>query len=127
MIYSKFYLVAVILFSYFMGSYCTIRPLLQAFPELRKNLAQQVHDAVALMYNLEHIQFDTTYAGGAAAALLYDLTHDESLAQRTIVLWKTYADGAYQETTESIDYKNLPPMLHSYFELPLQPLDNQGY
>lgn len=86
----------------------------------------ECRQAMLTMRETENIQLDTTYSGKAFAALLNDLENDESLRGKRILFWKTYADGDYADVTACIDYKDLPAGLHSYFEEPLQPLDDQG-
>jgi len=71
-------------------------------------------------------QLDTrlegTYTGKAFAALLEDLRAGR-LAGKRVLFWNTYSSRPLPDAAASLDYREMPPPFHRYFERPPQPLD----
>lgn len=68
------------------------------------------------------IDLEGTYTGKAFACLLADLEAGR-LAGRTVVFWHTYNGQPLPAEAMALDYRELPPPFHRYFETPFQPLD----
>ena len=71
------------------------------------------------------IGLEGTYTGKAMAALVADLRAGR-LADRNVVFWNTYNGQAPPPAAMALDYRELPPPFHRYFETPFQPLDPQA-
>jgi len=63
-----------------------------------------------------------TYTGKAFAAMVEDLRAGR-LAGRRVLFWNTYSSRPLPEAAASLDYRELAPPFHRYFERPPQPLD----
>jgi 1-aminocyclopropane-1-carboxylate deaminase/D-cysteine desulfhydrase-like pyridoxal-dependent ACC family enzyme len=63
-----------------------------------------------------------TYTAKAFACLLADLEAGR-LAGRNLVFWHTYNGQPMPAEAAALDYRELPPPFHRYFETPFQPLD----
>jgi 1-aminocyclopropane-1-carboxylate deaminase/D-cysteine desulfhydrase-like pyridoxal-dependent ACC family enzyme len=70
------------------------------------------------------IGLEGTYTGKALACLLADLRAGR-LAGRTALFWNTYNGQPMPAAATALDYRELPPAFHRYFETPFQPLDPQ--
>ena len=68
------------------------------------------------------IDLEGTYTGKAFACLLADLAAGR-LAGRNVVFWNTYNGQPLPADAMALDYRELPPPFHRYFETPFQPLD----
>lgn len=77
--------------------------------------------AVQEMRQAEGIQLDGTYTGKTMAALLADAER-EMLADRVVLFWNTLSSRDFSEIIADIDYRQLPPALHRYFEEDVQSL-----
>jgi 1-aminocyclopropane-1-carboxylate deaminase/D-cysteine desulfhydrase-like pyridoxal-dependent ACC family enzyme len=71
------------------------------------------------------IGLEGTYTGKALACLLSDLESGK-LAGRNVLFWNTYNGQPLPEAAMALDYRELPPPFHRYFETPFQPLDPQA-
>jgi 1-aminocyclopropane-1-carboxylate deaminase/D-cysteine desulfhydrase-like pyridoxal-dependent ACC family enzyme len=71
------------------------------------------------------IKLEGTYTGKAFACLLADLTAGR-LAGRNVLFWNTYNSQPPPAEAMALDYHELPPPFHRYFETPFQPLDPQA-
>jgi 1-aminocyclopropane-1-carboxylate deaminase/D-cysteine desulfhydrase-like pyridoxal-dependent ACC family enzyme len=71
------------------------------------------------------IRLEGTYTGKAFACLLADLESGR-LAGRHVLFWNTYNSQPLPAAAMEIDYRELPPPFHRYFETPFQPLDPQA-
>jgi len=71
------------------------------------------------------IGLEGTYTGKALAALLADLRAGR-LANRNVLFWNTYNGRPMPADAMALDYRELPPPFHRYFESPFQPLDPQA-
>jgi 1-aminocyclopropane-1-carboxylate deaminase/D-cysteine desulfhydrase-like pyridoxal-dependent ACC family enzyme len=71
------------------------------------------------------IRLEGTYTGKAFACLLADLESGR-LAGRNVLFWNTYNSQPPPAAAMEIDYRELPPPFHRYFETPFQPLDPQA-
>ncbi len=81
--------------------------------------------ALAFARQAFDIGLEGTYTGKALAALLADLRAGR-LANRNVVFWNTYNGQPMPAEAMAIDYRELPPPFHRYFETPFQPLDPQA-
>ena len=71
------------------------------------------------------LKLEGTYTGKTFAALLEDARAGE-LKDKTVIFWNTYNSHDFSTEIESIDYHELPPGFHRYFEEDVQPLDRKG-
>ena len=71
------------------------------------------------------VGLEGTYTGKALAALLEDLRAGR-LAGRNVLFWNTYNGQPPPAEAMALDYRELPPPFHRYFETPFQPLDPQA-
>lgn len=71
------------------------------------------------------IGLEGTYTGKALAALLADLRGGR-LDGRNVLFWNTYNSQPMPPAARTLDYRELPPALHRYFETPVQPLDPEA-
>ena len=81
--------------------------------------------ALALAREAFGIGLEGTYTGKAFAALLSDLQAGR-LAGRNVLFWNTYNGQPFPAEALALDYRELPPPFHRYFETPFQPLDPQA-
>ena len=81
-------------------------------------------DALAHARRAFDIGLEGTYTGKAFACLLADLQAGR-LAGKNVVFWNTYNSQPLPAAALSLDYHELPPAFHRYFEMPFQPLDPQ--
>ena len=72
--------------------------------------------AVELFQSQENIPLENTYTGKTAAALLHDL-HSGKLDGQTVLYWNTLNSRDFSAQIANIDYRNLSPAFHPYFEL----------
>ena len=68
------------------------------------------------------VGLEGTYTGKAFAALLADLETGR-LAGQQVLFWNTYNGQPMPPAAMALDYRELPPPFHRYFEAPFQPLD----
>ena len=71
------------------------------------------------------IKLEGTYTGKAMAALLADLRAGR-LEGRHVLFWNTYNSQPMPPEALAIDYRELAPPFHRYFETPFQPLDPEA-
>jgi 1-aminocyclopropane-1-carboxylate deaminase/D-cysteine desulfhydrase-like pyridoxal-dependent ACC family enzyme len=71
------------------------------------------------------IGLEGTYTGKALAALLSDLVAGR-LEGRNVLFWNTYNGQQMPAEARALDYQELPPAFHRYFETPFQPLDPEA-
>ncbi|HRP87012.1 MAG TPA: pyridoxal-phosphate dependent enzyme [Gammaproteobacteria bacterium] len=81
--------------------------------------------ALAFARQAFDIGLEGTYTGKALAALLADLRAGR-LANRHVLFWNTYNGQPMPAAAMALDYRELPPPFHRYFETPFQPLDPQA-
>jgi 1-aminocyclopropane-1-carboxylate deaminase/D-cysteine desulfhydrase-like pyridoxal-dependent ACC family enzyme len=79
-------------------------------------------EARELMSHAEEIALDGTYMAKAFACMVDD-SKQSDFKDKVILLWNTYCGLDFKEQLEAVDYHQLPHSLHSYFELPVQALD----
>jgi D-cysteine desulfhydrase len=75
-----------------------------------------------LLRRTEGIELDGTYTAKTLAALLADL-RSGTLPDGPTLFWNTYNARDLAPFTEGVDFRDLPPAFHRYFEEPVQPLD----
>ena len=68
------------------------------------------------------LKLEGTYTGKTFAALLAD-AEAGALTGKTVLFWNTHNSRDFSAEIEGIDYHELPPGLHGYFEDEVQPLD----
>jgi len=78
--------------------------------------------AVKEMARTEGIQLDGTYTGKTMAALLAD-AESGKLENRVALFWNTLSSRDFSEIIADIDYRQLPPDFHRYFEEDVQSLE----
>ncbi|MEA2068615.1 MAG: pyridoxal-phosphate dependent enzyme [Verrucomicrobiota bacterium] len=71
--------------------------------------------AVELFQTLENVHLENTYTGKTAAALLHDL-RSGALDGQTILYWNTLNSRDFSNQISAIDFHDLPPKFHPYFE-----------
>jgi 1-aminocyclopropane-1-carboxylate deaminase/D-cysteine desulfhydrase-like pyridoxal-dependent ACC family enzyme len=81
--------------------------------------------ALAMARQVFGIGLEGTYTGKALACLLADLRAGR-LAGKHAVFWNTYNGQPLPAEALALDYRELPPAFHRYFETPFQPLDPQA-
>jgi 1-aminocyclopropane-1-carboxylate deaminase/D-cysteine desulfhydrase-like pyridoxal-dependent ACC family enzyme len=81
--------------------------------------------ALAFARQAFDIGLEGTYTGKALAALLADLRAGR-LANCNVLFWNTYNGQPMPADAMALDYRELPPPFHRYFETPFQPLDPQA-
>jgi len=72
-------------------------------------------EAVEIFQSQENVQLENTYTGKTAAALLHDL-HTGKLDGQTVLYWNTLNSRDFSEEIANIDFHNLPPAFHPYFQ-----------
>jgi 1-aminocyclopropane-1-carboxylate deaminase/D-cysteine desulfhydrase-like pyridoxal-dependent ACC family enzyme len=80
-------------------------------------------DAITLLNESESILLEGTYSGKAFAALIDDVKKEKIKKDDIVLFWNTYCSEKFEDVIEGIDYKNLPPCFHFYFEEDVQLLD----
>lgn len=78
--------------------------------------------AVRAMREAAGIPLDHTYTGKALTAIMADAAAAR-LRGKHVLFWNTYNSRDLAEAVSGLDYRELPPEFHSYFEEPVQPLD----
>lgn len=73
-------------------------------------------DATRLMLQEEGIAVEGTYSAKAVAALVADINNNIRSKDDVILLWNTYCGLDFSHLTNDIDYKQLNPEVHRYFE-----------
>lgn len=69
------------------------------------------------------ITMNGTYTAKTFSALLDDANNNR-LIGKSILFWNTYNSRSLSGFTDNVDYQQLPPAFHRYFETDVQPLDN---
>ncbi len=72
-------------------------------------------DAVEWFKTKEKVQLENTYTGKTAAALLHDL-YSHPHEDQTVLYWNTLNSQDFSNEISGIDFLDLPPAFHSYFE-----------
>ncbi len=72
-------------------------------------------EAVEQFKTSENVQLETTYTGKTAAALLHDLRSGK-LEGQTVLYWNTLNSHDFSSEISSIDFHDLPPAFHPYFD-----------
>jgi len=72
-------------------------------------------EAVELFQTLENVHLENTYTGKTAAALLHDLRSGK-LDGQTVLYWNTLNSRDFSAEIDNIDFHDLPPEFHSYFD-----------
>lgn len=85
-------------------------------------ITKEDHAAVKLLFDLEQIKIDGTYAGKTFAAMLHDIT-TKNLKEKVVLFWDTFCQGSFEKQIKTVDSKNLPEGYQRIFAMPLQPLD----
>jgi len=75
-----------------------------------------VMDAARIMSNQENITTEGTYSAKSIAALIADIKDNIRKKNEVVLLWNTYCGLDFSHLTDNIDYKQLNPELHRYFE-----------
>lgn len=78
--------------------------------------------ALEFAHEVLGLRLEGTYTAKAFACLLADLGAGR-LAGRNAVFWHTYNGQPLPAGAAELDYRELPPAFHRYFETPFQPLD----
>jgi D-cysteine desulfhydrase len=78
--------------------------------------------AIALVAKSEGIRLEGTYTGKAMAAFI-DHVRSHGKKDEVILFWNTYNARDFSDAIQGIDYHQLPPGFHRYFEEAVQPLD----
>ena len=79
-------------------------------------------DAVRRMRNTEWVKLEGTYTGKTLAALMDD-ARTRDLRGKVLLFWNTYNSRDFSDRISDVDYRQLPPPFHRYFEEAVQPLD----
>ena len=82
-------------------------------------------EAVSLMRECEGIKLEGTYTGKALAALKHD-AESGSLRGKAVLFWNTLNSRDFSDVISDLDYRDLPPRFHRYFEEEVQPLDRDS-
>jgi D-cysteine desulfhydrase len=72
-------------------------------------------EIIEQVMNLEGIQLDATWTAPAMTALVRDI-QTEKLPDRKVLFWHTCNSRPYPEAVAAVDYQQLPPEFHHYFE-----------
>lgn len=79
-------------------------------------------EAIDNMQKNAGIKLDGTYTGKTFAAIIGD-AKSGALCDKTVLFWHTLNSKDFTESIANIDYHNLPPSFHRYFEDEVQNLD----
>ena len=79
-------------------------------------------EAVDTLHQMEGLTLECTYTGKALAALADDARRDR-LRDKIVLFWNTYNSRDLAADISGVDYRDLPPAFHRYFEQEVQPLD----
>lgn len=77
-------------------------------------------EAVKLLWELEGIKIDGTYAGKALAGLIGQVRRSSVLKDKVILFWDTFCSGSFDEIVNPILYSALPKEFHYFYEMPLE-------
>jgi len=86
---------------------------------------EQGVQATELMIREAGIILNGAYSAKAFAAVLADAAR-RNLKGKTVLFWNTYNSRDFSAVTAGMDYRQLPPAFHRYFEEDVQPLDRAG-
>ncbi len=64
----------------------------------------------------ENIVLEGTYSAKAVAALMHDIKNKVRKKDEVMLLWNTYCGLDFSSLIDTIDYKELNPAVHGYFE-----------
>lgn len=78
--------------------------------------------AAELLQTHAGLPLNGAYSAKAFAALLTD-ARQSRLADKNVLFWNTYNSRDLSAVTSGVDYHQLPPPFHRYFEEDVQPLD----
>jgi D-cysteine desulfhydrase len=79
-------------------------------------------DAVRRMRKTEGVKLEGTYTGKTLAALVDD-ARTRDMRGKVLLFWNTYNSRDFSDRISDVDYRQLPPSFHRYFEEAVQPLD----
>lgn len=82
-------------------------------------------NAVTNAHDLLGLKLESTYTGKTFAALMADLRAG-LLEGKKVLFWNTYSSVPLPAPEQPVDYRDLPPFFHRFFEQPVQPLDPEG-
>jgi len=82
-------------------------------------------NAVTDAHDLLGLKLEGTYTGKTFAALMADLRAG-LLEGKKVLFWNTYNSAPLPAPEQPVDYRDLPPFFHRFFEQPVQPLDPEG-
>lgn len=74
------------------------------------------NDAAQLMCQEEGIILEGTYSAKALAALCADIKSSVVKRDEIVLLWNTYCGLDFSHLTKQVDYKQLNPSVHRYFQ-----------
>lgn len=83
---------------------------------------EEISQAIQQLFKTEGIKIDATYAGRVFTAMVHDLATNNH-KDKVVLFWNTFCSEPFSQVTSTTDYKQLPQNLHTYFESPLDPLD----
>lgn len=72
--------------------------------------------AMQLMQETEGITMEGTYSAKMVAGFVADIKNNVIKKDAVVLLWNTYCGLDFSHITSQVDYKDLNPELHSYFE-----------
>ncbi len=110
-----------------LNSFCDALPIVE-FPNeqliINKNFCGEqyglwmrcVEDIVRVMKNEEGIIVEGTYSAKPIAALIADIRNHTRNSDEVILVWNTYCGLDFSHLTDTVDYKQLNPKVHRYFE-----------
>jgi len=78
-------------------------------------VTQESLRAVEIFKEKENIKLEPVYTGKTCAALL-DFIKDKDRSNDTVLYWHTYNSVDLSEEARSVDYRELPPEFHTFFE-----------
>jgi len=79
-------------------------------------------EAVDALRAAEDVKLECTYTGKALAALVDDARRGH-LRDKIVLFWNTYNSRDFSADIAEVDYRDLPPAFHRYFEQEVQTLD----
>jgi D-cysteine desulfhydrase len=99
-------------------------------PDVRHNffgpgygfLTRESMQAVAIAKNKLGIALEGTYTGKTYAAMMADMQAG-LLEGKKVLFWNTYSSALPPLPIDTVDYRDLPPFFHRFFEQPVQSLD----
>ena len=81
-------------------------------------------EAIEMVRDLAGVTLEGTYTGKTFAALVAE-ARAGALAGKNVLFWNTYNSRDLGPLSAGVDYHELEPGLHSFFETDMQPLDSR--